>query len=444
MATLVLLTAPAMLLRSIARASAPRRWASSALRGCAAIDHGEVVAAAERRCSAEPAALAAIRAETDTAFPSGAHMVSGAQQGRLLHALVRLARARRVLEIGSFTGYATLWMALGMEAGGRLIALERDERAAAVARRHLAASYEAGTSAERVEIIVDDAMDAIAALPADEPPFDLIFLDADKKRYPEYVDLLLERGLLAPHGLLLADNVLWKGRVLELLAPECAAAADAVDGRERRSLALRDALHGFNVRVAADPRLHGVLLPLRDGLFVLQAAGGLEATGDPAAAASDAALPTYLRLVGGTEPAALAELGVGGAPLQGRLLHALVRRARARRVLEVGASTGYATRWMELGMEEGGCVVAGDDAAGAEPPFDLVVWHVGDAGAGDLPAVPDLLAPHGLLVVVQPTADGAAAAAVHDALAEGPLEYVTLPSPDGDGGVLTLAMSRIL
>ena len=202
MATLVLLTAPAMLLRTIAR-SAPRRWASSALRGCAAIDHGEVVAAAERRCSAEPAALAAIRAETDAAFPSGAHMVSGAQQGRLLHALVRLARARRVLE--------------------------------------------------------------------------------------------------------------------------------------------------------------------------------------------------------------------------------------------VGASTGYATRWMDLGMEEGGCVVAGDDAAGAEPPFDLVVWHVGDAGAGDLPAA-DLLAPHGLLVVVQPTADGAAAAAVHDALAEGPLEYVTLPSPDGDGGVLTLAM----
>ena len=95
-------------------------------------------------------------------------------------------------------------------------------------------------------------------------------------------------------------------------------------------------------------------------------------------------------------------------------------------------------------MEEGGCVVAGDDATGAEPPFDLVVWHVGDAGAGDLPAVPALLAPHGLLVVVQPTADGAAAAAVHDALAEGPLEYVTLPAPDGDGGVLTLAMSKIL
>ena len=107
--------------------------------------------------------------------------------------------------------------------------------------------------------------------------------------------------------------------------------------------------------------------------------------------------------------------------------------------------TGYATRWMELGMEEGGCVVAGDDAAGAEPPFDLVVWHVGDAGAGDLPAadLPALLAPpHGLLVAVQPTADGAAAAAVHDALAEGPLEYVTLPSPDGDGGVLTLAMRK--
>mgnify|MGYP002843339265 CR=1 FL=1 len=99
---------------------------------------------------------------------------------------------------------------------------------------------------------------ALAALPADEPPFDLIFLDADKKRYPEYVDLLLERGLLAPHGLLLADNVLWKGRVLELLAPECAAAADAVDGRERRSLALRDALHGFNSHHIAEAAFKAV------------------------------------------------------------------------------------------------------------------------------------------------------------------------------------------
>ena len=427
----------AMLLRA---RSAPRRWASSALRGCAAIDHSEVVAAAERRCSAEPAALAAIRAETDAAFPSGAHMVSGAQQGRLLHALVRLARARRVLEIGSFTGYATLWMALGMEAGGRLIALERDERAAAVARRHLAASYEAGTSAERVEIIVDDAMDAIAALPADEPPFDLIFLDADKKRYPEYVDLLLERGLLAPHGLLLADNVLWKGRVLELLAPDGAAAADACGWPrapetpsrcEQRAARLQPARRR---RPAAARR---VAAAARRPLCAAGSRAGWRRRVMRRRRRRDATLPTYLRLVGGTEPAALAELGVGGAPLQGRLLHRSCGW-RARALLEVGASTGYATRWMELGMEEGGCVVAGDDAASAEPPFDLVVWHVGDAGAGDLPAVPALLAPHSLLVV-QPTADGAAAAAVHDALAEGPLEYVTLPSPDGDGCVLTLA-----
>ena len=228
--------------------------------------------------------------------------------------------------------------------------------------------------------------------------------------------------------------------MLELLAPDGAAAADAVDGRERRSLALRDALHGFNLRVAADPRLHGVLLPLRDGLFVLQAAGGLETTGDAPAAASDATLPTYLGWsaapAGGARRAGGRRAAAGPAARHARVAGARAARPRG------GASAGYATRWMELGMEEGGRVVAADDAAGAEPPFDLVVWHVGVAGAGDLPAA-DLLAPHGLLVVVQPTADGAAAAAVHDALAEGPLEYVTLPTPDGDGGVLTLA-SKIL
>ena len=321
-----------------------------------------------------------------------------------------------------------------MEAGGRLIALERDERAAAVARRHLAASYEAGTSAERVEIIVDDAMDAIAALPADEPPFDLIFLDADKKRYPEYVDLLLERGLLAPHGLLLADNVLWKGRVLELLAPECAAAADAVDGRERRSLALRDALHGFNVRVAADPRLHGVLLPRATASLCRR----LRRLGDgrsPAAAATSCCLPAAggRHRAGGARRARWRRVAAGPAAPRARAAGA--RGASSRLARPPGTRRGgWSSAWRRA--------VASSPATTrrAEPP--LTSWCGTSAMPARRPPRRARPACAALLVAVQLT-PMAPPRPPHDALAEGPLEYVTLPSLDGDGGVLRAARESI-
>ena len=104
-------------------------------------------------------------------------MVSGPQQGRLLYMLVRLARASRVLEVGCFSGYAALWMALGLPPGGHLLSLERDERAAEVAHQQLQASG----VASQVELRLGDAMASLHALPDATPPFDLIFLDADKK-----------------------------------------------------------------------------------------------------------------------------------------------------------------------------------------------------------------------------------------------------------------------
>ena len=134
---------------------------------------------AERSCSPEPHRFAALRAETAAAFPGGAHMVSGAQQGRLLHMLVKLARAQRVLEVGCFTGYAALWMALALPPDGSLVRLERDERCAAVARKHL----DAAGVASRVELRMGDAVEELENIRRGSiPPFDLIFLDADKKR----------------------------------------------------------------------------------------------------------------------------------------------------------------------------------------------------------------------------------------------------------------------
>jgi predicted O-methyltransferase YrrM len=115
---------------------------------------------AEGLCSPEPAAFAALRDETREIWPGGAHMVSGAQQGLLLHTLVRLSRAARVLEVGCFTGYATLWMALGLAEGGTLLSLERDDRCAAVAQRHLDLS---GVG-DRVELRVGDALHSLEAL----------------------------------------------------------------------------------------------------------------------------------------------------------------------------------------------------------------------------------------------------------------------------------------
>jgi predicted O-methyltransferase YrrM len=143
---------------------------------------GAAIGRAERFCSPEPAFLSELRAETRKKWPGGAHMVSGVQQGRLLHTLVKLARAERVLEVGCFTGYAAAWMALALPPGGRLVTLEKDERAAEVALRHL----DAAGIGSRVELRLGDAMETLAKLDPAEAPFDLIFLDADKKRTIEY------------------------------------------------------------------------------------------------------------------------------------------------------------------------------------------------------------------------------------------------------------------
>ena len=232
---------------------------------------------AEGLCSPEPAAFAALRDETREIWPGGAHMVSGAQQGLLLHTLVRLSRAARVLEVGCFTGYATLWMALGLAEGGTLLSLERDDRCAAVAQRHLDLS---GVG-DRVELRVGDALHSLEALADDEGPFDLVFLDADKKRCTQYYELLMARGLLHPHSLVLVDNVLWKGHVLDRLdaPPMSDAVAASLDGPTRRSTALRDALHGFSMHAAADSRVRQLMLPLRDGLTWVQPAAAWEHEG---------------------------------------------------------------------------------------------------------------------------------------------------------------------
>ena len=194
-----------LLCSTVAPRAAVARWLShrSAIHNlhCLAATTDRAVDLAERACSPEPPQFTAVRDETQERWPGGAHMVSGMQQGRLLHMLVRLSRATRVLEVGSFSGYAALWMALALPEGGKLVSLERDERAADVARRHLDAS---GVG-ERVDLVLGDAMEYLHAARGVEE-YELIVW-RDQADAPSTARLLHHAAsLLAPHGLLVLQH----------------------------------------------------------------------------------------------------------------------------------------------------------------------------------------------------------------------------------------------
>lgn len=178
-------------------------------------------------------------------------MLSGHVEGQLLRMLVGLTRAVHVLEIGLFTGYSALAMAEALPPGGDLVACEIDPGAAALARSCLDAS----PSGAKVDIRVGPALATLQLLSQQRRSFDLVFLDADKTGYRDYLRLLVEGALLAPHGLLCVDNTLLQGE------PYLPGRAPSAQGQ---------AIAAFNETVAADPRLEQVMLPLRDGLTLIR------------------------------------------------------------------------------------------------------------------------------------------------------------------------------
>jgi len=175
-------------------------------------------------------------------------MLSGVLDGGLLTAFVHATRARLVLEIGTFSGYSSLAMASALPPGGRIVTCEIDEAAAAVARRHFGSS----PLGERIDLRLGPAMETIAKL---EGPFDLVFIDADKTGYRDYYEAVLPK--LAAHGVIVVDNTLWGGRVLDLTEDS------------ESTVALRE----FNEHVLADERTDCVLLPVGDGMTVIWARG---------------------------------------------------------------------------------------------------------------------------------------------------------------------------
>lgn len=196
----------------------------------------------------EPPHLAELAAETRSSTKAPTMMV-GPLEGHFLAAVVALRQPRAVLEIGTFTGYSALSMAAELPPEGRIVTCDINPEHVAIARRHIERSPHAG----QIDIRLGPAQETVATL---DGPFDLVFIDADKTGYLAYYEAVLPK--LAPHGLILVDNVLWSGRILD------------EEDTDPDTLAMK----AFNDHVASDERVNSVMLTVRDGVSMIWRRGG--------------------------------------------------------------------------------------------------------------------------------------------------------------------------
>lgn len=189
--------------------------------------------------------LAELARVTHQRIPQWSIMQIAPEQGTLMEILVRISGARSALEIGTFTGYSAICIARGLPDSGRLLCCDTSEEWTAIASEYFA---KAGVDG-KIRLEIAPALDTLRALPADQT-FDFAFIDADKESYCAYYDAVIER--LTPNGLLIFDNVLWFGSVID----ESNQSADTV------------ALRALNDRVAGDDRVQAVMLSVSDGLTI--------------------------------------------------------------------------------------------------------------------------------------------------------------------------------
>lgn len=175
-------------------------------------------------------------------------MVSGHLQGRLLTLLVRMLRPRRVLEIGTFTGYSALSMAAGLDEGAVLHTFEVDDELEELIRSY----FDRSPHGRKIRLHIGSALDLAPAL---GERFDLVFIDGDKREYPAYYDMLFDAGIVASGSVILADNILWYGKVVQPVAHN-----------DHHTQALLE----FNRKVMQDDRVENVILPLRDGINIIR------------------------------------------------------------------------------------------------------------------------------------------------------------------------------
>lgn len=206
----------------------------------------DIEAYAETHSMPESSVCRALREETHRTMPYP-QMLVGPLEGAFLKMMTQLVGAKRVFEIGMFTGYSALCFAEALPKDGTVITCDIDEKAAAVARRYIAQA----PFGSKISIRMEPALDILRKL---DGPFDLIFIDADKTNYLNYYRRSLD--LLAPNGVLLIDNVLWSGEVLKQPPPDESTAV----------------IQELNRAVSADPRVTAVLVTMRDGILVVRKA----------------------------------------------------------------------------------------------------------------------------------------------------------------------------
>lgn len=177
------------------------------------------------------------------------HMLSGHVQGRVLSMISHMIRPKHILELGTFTGYSALCLAEGLAPDGRLLTIERNDELEDTIRHNLSLSPQG----ERIELRIGDCKELVFSELVKEGPFELVFIDADKREYCAYLDLVYP--LVPVGGFILADNTLWDGHII-----------DPAYDRDQQTLGLR----AFNDKLAADDRFEQVILPLRDGLTLIR------------------------------------------------------------------------------------------------------------------------------------------------------------------------------
>lgn len=175
-------------------------------------------------------------------------MISGHLQGKLLEMLVRMLRPRRILEIGTFTGYSALCMAAGLDDGGIIDTCEIDDELEEMIRGFFARSPHGG----KIRLHIGSALDIVPAL---GERYDLVFMDGDKREYTAYYNMLMDNGMVGSGSFILADNILWYGKVAEPVAKG-----------DRQTQAIVD----FNRTVREDERVDNVIVPIRDGINLIR------------------------------------------------------------------------------------------------------------------------------------------------------------------------------
>ncbi len=175
-------------------------------------------------------------------------MSSGHTQGKLLELMVRMLRPKRILEIGTFTGYSALCMAAGLDAEGRIDTCEVDDELEEMIRSFFTRS-EHGS---KIRLHIGSALETVPTL---GECYDMVFIDGDKREYSAYYDMLMERGAVRSGSFILADNILWYGKVVEPVAKG-----------DKQTQAIVE----FNEKIRSDSRVENVILPIRDGINIIR------------------------------------------------------------------------------------------------------------------------------------------------------------------------------